>query len=93
METLYMRMATSLFEQKNKEEIINRFEAFMMKHAKAILIEHKTMDFEACTEQNETILRAYVANCIGFDFHWTGVNHSVLVSLAGCMSNVIHVGK
>jgi hypothetical protein len=67
-------------------DIVIRFKRWMMKNAEFLLNDHRTMDFEACTDANEIALRAYVATLPEFDFKWTVVNCSVKVSLKGHMS-------
>ena len=91
--TLYDRMVQMLEEQKGKSDIVNRFEAFMLRNAKLILIDKRTMNFEACTAENKDILCEYLRtiDTQQFDFHWTNVNRGLDVSAKGHMSGAIYV--
>lgn len=80
---MFQKMQVHLNESEAKSSIVNRFEKWMLDNANSLLIEKRKLDFEACTPANAKLLRNYAQmNCPEFEFRWTGVNYSVVVSLA-----------
>jgi hypothetical protein len=50
-------------------------------------MDNKTLNFETNSSKEQCTLQQYLQTCPEFDYHWTGVNYSVQVSLKGEMTD------
>ncbi len=84
--SLYDLMEANLNVMRDNPDIIQRFQRWMILNAGWILIDKRTLDFEACSPQAQRQLKKYIETLPQFDYEWTGVNYSVRVSLKGEMT-------